>query len=102
MLIETSVLEAFYECDHYGTAVELLKILEHIGFDDTKVGDMFDFLILKYWACVEPRKMFALFLAADDTLSVFQNIHDADKIMVYERLKQVFEMSKSPEIKGKI
>lgn len=95
LLIEVPVLRAFYECDNYGTAIQLLTILKTIDFNGDKLYKMICDLMEKNAAAKteDKRKMLELTLAAAETFDIFTKLNPLNQLPIYLYFKGRFEAS---------
>lgn len=101
LLIEEPVLNAFFQCDQYGTAIGLLKILQDIGSDVWKqLSGMFETHTDKDLTEKRRKKLLILLLAADDTFNIFSRLQVNDKNCIYSYLKKCFLATDEIESKG--
>lgn len=102
LLVEKPVLNAFFQCDEYGTAIGLLKILQDIGSDDSwkQLSCMFDTHADKNLTGNRRKKLLILFLAADDIFNIFSRIQVNDKSCVHSYFRKCFLAADEIESKG--
>lgn len=86
-LIQQWVKSAFFQCKCYGTATELLKLVDEMDQE-------FVFDLINKNASAErndKRKFVELLWAADDTFHIFTQINAKDKAIFYDFFRRQFQ-----------
>lgn len=98
--IEKYLLDAFSQCDQYGTAKGILQLLKDIDVND--LAGLFVTLTERLIKDHDKKKVLILFVAAVDVFDIFQKINASDQRHIYTFYKNHFLSSTDAELKGKL